>query len=141
MIDLIRGVDEVAQNSKASAQFASMERILAQKMVTGTTAFAARNFASTAQAQATDAFEYARQKVNETSEAVQEAASDQRVQATAVGGAVALGAGGGAAGLVSGGAIGAAIGIVPAFFTFGLSIPVGAAIGSGVGAAAGGVVS
>merc|ERR1712241_673168 len=51
----------------------------------------------------------------------------------AAGGAVSLGAGGGIAGLVSGGAVGAACGIVPAIFTFGLSIPIGAAIGAGTG--------
>merc|ERR1711988_1452221 len=41
-----------------------------------------------------------------------------------------------------GGTLGAVVGIIPAFFTFGASIPLGAAIGSGIGlgcgAAAGG---
>ena len=45
------------------------------------------------------------------------------------GGAAALGATGGATGLAAGSAVGAALGLVPAIFTFGLSIPVGAAIG------------
>lgn len=36
-------------------------------------------------------------------------------------------------GLLAGGAVGTALGIVPAFLTFGLSIPVGAAIGGGAG--------
>jgi len=62
--------------------------------------------------------------------------------ASAAGGAVAVGAGGAAAGCATGGAIGAAVGLVPALFTFGLSIPIGAAIGGGaglcLGAAAGG---
>jgi len=62
--------------------------------------------------------------------------------ASAAGGAVAVGTGGAAAGCVTGGAIGAAVGLVPALFTFGLSIPIGAAIGGGtglcLGAAAGG---
>lgn len=141
MIDLIRGVDEVAQNSKASAHFASVERILAQKMVTGTTAFAARNLASTAKAQAIETLEYGKEKAGEAVGVVKEAAADPRTRATAVGGGVALGTAGGATGLVSGGAIGAAIGIVPAVFTFGLSIPVGAAIGSGVGVVAGSVIA
>jgi len=48
----------------------------------------------------------------------------------------------GAAGTVAGGTVGilagAAVGVVPAIFTFGLSIPVGAAIGLCTGAAAGG---
>merc|ERR1712151_1068661 len=49
---------------------------------------------------------------------------------------------GGAAGLVAGGVTGAACALPAAFLTFGLSIPVGAAIGAGaglcVGTAAGG---
>lgn len=139
LIELVRGVHEVAENSKASAEFASMERILAQKMVTGTTAFAARNLVSTTQAQVGEALEYGKAKASEFAEGVQEAAADPQTRATAVGGAVALGAGGATTGLVSGGAIGAAVGILPAFFTFGLSIPVCAAIGSGVGSAAGAV--
>jgi len=73
--------------------------------------------------------------------------ADPKVQVTAAaaaGGAVSLGASGGVAGLAGGGALGAALGIVPAIFTFGLSIPVGAAIGAGtglvVGTTAGGTV-
>jgi len=49
-------------------------------------------------------------------------------------GAVAGCVGGGTAGSVAGGAVG----LVPALFTFGLSIPVGAAVGLCLGAAAGG---
>lgn len=44
---------------------------------------------------------------------------------------------GGGMGLMSGSALGAAIGVVPAIFTFGLSIPIGAAIGGGAGLAVG----
>ena len=40
------------------------------------------------------------------------------------------GTGAGAAGLAVGGITGAALGIVPAVFTFGLSIPVGCALGN-----------
>jgi len=58
----------------------------------------------------------------------------------ASGGGLVLGAGGGATGLVAGGILGSACGVVPAIFTFGLSIPVFAAIGSGVGACAGTIV-
>jgi len=57
--------------------------------------------------------------------------------ASAAGGAIALGASGGATGLVAGGALGAACGIPAAFFTFGLSIPVGAMLGAGTGACVG----
>jgi len=62
--------------------------------------------------------------------------SDKTVQ-SAAGGAVVVGAGGGAAGLATGGAIGAAVGLVPALFTFGLSIPFFAMVGGGCGLAAG----
>merc|ERR1712232_836221 len=68
------------------------------------------------------------------------AAGEKGVQVTAAsaaGGAMAVGATGGAAGLLVGGAAGAACGVPLAFFTFGLSIPVGAAIGGGAGLCAG----
>jgi len=48
-------------------------------------------------------------------------------------GALSLGATGGAAGLMTGGAVGALVSIPAALFTFGLSIPLGAAIGAGAG--------
>jgi len=55
---------------------------------------------------------------------------------------VILGTGGAATGLVAGGVAGAAVGLVPAAFTFGLSIPfmaiIGGACGLTAGAAAGG---
>merc|ERR1719336_3650235 len=69
---------------------------------------------------------------------VKSMASDRRVQVTAasaVGGGAVLGAGGAGVGLLSGGALGAAVGILPALFTFGLSIPLGAMIGAGCGMA------
>jgi len=69
-------------------------------------------------------------------------AGDKPIAATAMGGAVMLGAGGGAAGGVVGGIGGAIAGLPFAFFTFGLSIPVGAVVGGGsgvcIGAATGG---
>merc|ERR1711963_1298540 len=68
------------------------------------------------------------------------AAKDGHVQATAAGvagGAATLGATGAATGLAAGTALGAAVGLVPALFTFGLSIPIGAAIGGGCGLVAG----
>merc|ERR1712137_136490 len=46
----------------------------------------------------------------------------------------------GTTGLAAGATIGAAVGLVPALFTFGLSIPVGAAIGGSIGASTGGTV-
>jgi len=57
-----------------------------------------------------------------------------KVTATsAAGGAVTLGAGGGFMGLTAGAGVGAAVGVLPALFTFGLSIPIGAFIGGGTG--------
>jgi len=44
---------------------------------------------------------------------------------------------GGTVGMATGGTIGAAIGVVPAVFTFGISIPICGAIGGGVGCAVG----
>lgn len=55
---------------------------------------------------------------------------------SAAAGAVAGSTTGGAVGLVAG----AAIGVIPAFFTFGLSIPVSAAVGLCVGASSGGAI-
>merc|ERR550532_2009818 len=66
--------------------------------------------------------------------------SAQVAAASATGSAVLVGSAGSAAGLLCGGAMGAVIGILPAIFTFGLSIPVGAVIGGGCGVAVGGVV-
>mmetsp|Transcript_35313 Transcript_35313/g.82458 ORF Transcript_35313/g.82458 Transcript_35313/m.82458 type:complete len:502 (-) Transcript_35313:96-1601(-) len=51
----------------------------------------------------------------------------------AAGAGLALGTGAGATGLLAGGAAGAALGVVPAIFTFGLSIPVGGILGGGAG--------
>jgi len=62
--------------------------------------------------------------------------SDPKAQVTAAsaaGGAVAMGASGGAAGFLTGGVVGAVFAVPAAFFTFGLSIPVGAAVGAGAG--------
>jgi len=52
---------------------------------------------------------------------------------SAAGGAVTLGAGGGLMGMTAGAGVGAAVGVIPALFTFGLSIPLGAFIGGGTG--------
>jgi len=64
--------------------------------------------------------------------------------ASGAGAAMALGTTGGVAGLATGTVVGAAVGLVPALFTLGLSIPLGAAVGGTcglvTGAAAGGAV-
>jgi len=66
--------------------------------------------------------------------------SFQAAGVTGAGAAVVLGTGGGAAGLVGGSAVGAALGVLPAIFTFGLSIPVTAAAVGAAGCIAGAVV-
>lgn len=69
--------------------------------------------------------------------------SDKDVQvaaASACGGALVLGTGAAATGLVAGSAIGAAVGLVPAILTFGLSVPIGAFLGGSCGLATGTVV-
>lgn len=75
-------------------------------------------------------------KALQVGSSARELAQDTKVQATvagAAGGAVTLGAGGAASGLAVGTTLGAVVGFVPAVFTLGLSIPVGAAIGGGAG--------
>jgi len=75
-------------------------------------------------------------KASEFGHGVREVVADPKMQVTAAsaaGGAVTCGAGGGAIGLAAGGAIGGAFGVIPAFLTFGLSIPVCATVGSGAG--------
>jgi len=75
-------------------------------------------------------------KATEVTSNVKEIVADKKFQATAapaVGGAMVGCVSGGAAGLAVGGMIGAAVGVVPAPFTFGLSIPVGAMMGAGTG--------
>lgn len=57
----------------------------------------------------------------------------QTTALSAAGGAVAVGSGGAAAGLATGAVVGASLGLAPALFTFGISIPVGAAIGGSAG--------
>lgn len=69
-------------------------------------------------------------------------ATDRRTQVTtvtAVGGAAVAGTGGATVGLLLGGTVGAAVGIVPAVFTLGLSIPLMSAIGGGCGTVIGGI--
>jgi len=80
---------------------------------------------------------------NRTHAKAKQVASDRTVQVTtasAVGGATLVGTGGAATGVLAGGALGAAIGVVPALFTFGLSIPVCALIGGGCGLVTGSAV-
>merc|ERR1719336_2735029 len=66
--------------------------------------------------------------------------SVQVTAASAAGGVVVGAMGGAATGLLTGGTMGAAVGVVPAIFTFGLSIPFCAVLGGGCGLATGTVV-
>jgi len=59
--------------------------------------------------------------------------TEKKTAGCAVGGALVLGTAGGAAATCTGAAMGAAAGVLPALFTFGLSNPVGAAVGGGMG--------
>merc|ERR1719272_514033 len=68
---------------------------------------------------------------------IKDKAAKKPVVASAMGGALLVGAGGGAAGSVAGGLAGATMGLPLALFTFGLSIPIGAMIGGGAGACVG----
>lgn len=71
---------------------------------------------------------------------VYETAREPKIQVTAASaavGATAVGIGGGSAGLLIGGGAGVLVGVVPAFLTFGLSIPVCAIVGAGTGLCAG----
>eukprot|EP00418_Pyrodinium_bahamense_P081593 CAMPEP_0179062020 /NCGR_PEP_ID=MMETSP0796-20121207/26716_1 /TAXON_ID=73915 /ORGANISM="Pyrodinium bahamense, Strain pbaha01" /LENGTH=386 /DNA_ID=CAMNT_0020758921 /DNA_START=70 /DNA_END=1230 /DNA_ORIENTATION=+ len=89
---------------------------------------------------ATEAAALAQTKASELTAGACAIATDKKFQvsaASAASGAVALGVGGGATGLAAGSALGAAVGMVPALFTFGLSVPLGAAIGGGAGLVAG----
>lgn len=83
-----------------------------------------------------NAQEETKRKAKETAEGIKILVSDKRFQATAGGagvGAATLGTAGATAGTAIGVVGGAMIGVVPALFTFGLSIPIGAIIGGGTG--------
>ncbi|CAE8583799.1 unnamed protein product, partial [Polarella glacialis] len=65
----------------------------------------------------------------------------RRTVVFAAGGSAVVGIAGGASGLVAGGSIGSMLGVVPAVFTFGLSVPIGGFLGGltglGIGASCG----
>jgi hypothetical protein len=95
-----------------------------------------------AKLQAADVFHTAHVKYLALRAGTKSIAVDPNARVTAVsalGGATVMGAGGGAAGLVAGGTVGAACGVPLSLFTFGLSIPVGAAVGSAAGLCAGAI--
>mmetsp|Transcript_12286 Transcript_12286/g.28733 ORF Transcript_12286/g.28733 Transcript_12286/m.28733 type:complete len:548 (+) Transcript_12286:106-1749(+) len=86
--------------------------------------------------QVAETYRYSRTCFSRLREGIAGVASTPQAQVallSACGGAVLLGTGGAATGFVSGGLLGAAFGVVPAVFTFGLSIPIGTALGAGAG--------
>jgi len=99
-----------------------------------------------AKTHATNQIEFARVKMSNGVDVIKQKANKLERHHVVMGGAgvggVAGATAGGGAGVVAGGAVGAAVGLIPAIFTFGLSIPVfaviGGAIGGGAGATAGG---
>jgi hypothetical protein len=85
------------------------------------------------------AAEATKAKAIEARQSVRSLAANPDTRAAAAG-AAAFGAGGAAAGATAGGVIGVACALPAALFTFGLSIPVGAAVGAGSGLCVGGSV-
>mmetsp|Transcript_34946 Transcript_34946/g.75317 ORF Transcript_34946/g.75317 Transcript_34946/m.75317 type:complete len:424 (+) Transcript_34946:72-1343(+) len=84
--------------------------------------------------------DYTKAKAKAASVRAKEVVSNPQVQVSAgsaAAGAAALGTAGGATGAMVGGATGILVGLVPALFTFGLSIPIGAVVGGGAGLAVG----
>jgi len=84
-----------------------------------------------------NAMEVVRITASHTSTNVRSLAANRDAQAVAAG-AVAVGTSAGVTGLLAGGVVGAACALPAAFFTFGLSIPVGVAVGAGGGFCIGG---
>lgn len=86
---------------------------------------------------------YTKDKALKSTEFMKSAAANRQVQVSALGagaGSIALGTAGAAAGALGGGTVGALVGLVPAVFTFGLSIPIGIAVGGATGLVTGGAV-
>mmetsp|Transcript_5916 Transcript_5916/g.13192 ORF Transcript_5916/g.13192 Transcript_5916/m.13192 type:complete len:337 (-) Transcript_5916:393-1403(-) len=120
----------------ATAESCKLKVIEKSKVARKTASDAIQNI----EAHGRDAATYTAAKAAKLAESSRAVASDGKFQATVAvgaGGAATCGAVGGAAGLLAGGASGAALGVIPALFTFGLSIPVGAALGAGAGLVAG----
>merc|ERR1719215_462648 len=87
LIELVRGMEGVAKTTKASRDISSMERIITQKVLFNTQAFAARTLATSAKANVMGTVSYTKNKVAEIGGEVREAVSDQETRAAAVSGA------------------------------------------------------
>lgn len=133
---LRRTVDTAARYIPAPVAAKAVEvrdYTLAKKAAAAATAASAK---ATLDARLNEAVDCTKTKAQDLATEAKAIAADPKYQvaaASAAGGAVTLGTTGGAVGLTAGGAMGAALGVVPALFTFGLSIPIGAAIGGGAG--------
>jgi len=121
---------ETAHARATSSYQSAMEKLSCRLAVAGEQA---TNAYGTAKERATHAVETTKARTADLASAK----AVQVTAASAAGGAIAMGTSGAATGLFTGGAVGAAVGIVPAVFTFGLSIPVFAMVGSGCGLVAG----
>jgi len=145
VMSLFKSVEEAARGPQQRGS-AALQWILTEKVAgtaAGTAASALKRGGRATVESARAMASSASAQVSEFGDGVREVMASERTQVmavSAVGGAVALGAGSGATGLVSGGVIGAVLGVAPALFTFGLSIPVGAAIGAGTGLCVGATV-
>jgi len=149
MLEKVTCANVVAINLAARTRNTVVERVnhsLLRPLISGVTAQAraAKHVILGARSKANertlDAVDFSKTKVSEINTTAittaKQVASDPKAQSTAVGaagGAVAMGATGGFLGVTSGCVFGALVGLVPAAFTFGLSIPIGAVIGGGAG--------
>jgi len=136
----LSSVDNAARSSYRNARatglaFVASTRKALMDRAEGTVKGAKAHLAA-GKAKALQTVDTAKVKASEARDKAQAFAQDGHVRATAVGmagGVTTLGSTGAATGLCAGTVVGAAVGVVPALFTFGLSIPVGAALGGGAG--------
>jgi len=127
-----RAVTDIAvglqNNAKAAREVAGL-RALALKERAGGVVTDARERASAGAG-------FAQSKAQDLRKKTGEVVSQKSFQATAassVSGAVVVGTGAGVSGLVAGGCAGAVAGLPFALFTFGMSVPLGAALGGSAG--------
>lgn len=136
----IASIDSAARSSYRNARATGLAFIAStRKSITDRiqeTVDGAKARVAAGRAKALKTVDSAKAKASEARDKAHAFAKNDHVRATAVGvagGATTLGTTGAATGLCAGTVVGAAVGVVPALFTFGLSIPVGAALGGGAG--------
>lgn len=128
----IRSVSDVAvglqNNAKAARDVAGLRALALKKRAGG----AVTDIRERAKAGA----DFAQGKAQDLKKKTGEVVSQKSFQATAassMSGAVVVGTGAGVSGLVAGGCAGAVAGLPFALFTFGMSVPLGAALGGSAG--------